>query len=310
MMRILLLLLVAVAAQVVASAQLGNLLSPFAPKDCLNEAKAAVGGTANNPRLVALMNAGVTVPLGTDIIDIGMDASTGKARLWYYVFIASAQDTVAAVPMVRLLVSCQDPTSLAGGGAPEVPIDGVSTIPLPATYVEGAALATALGGNSEYQRFRTAHPDSQPGVTVLTTSTEDALGFPAGTPFWVLNWADVTGGGGVEQPFVCLVHSVTGQTLCGEQIIATVSEVNDPSVFIAPNPVRDNALVNLPTSWIGRSVVIEAVSTSGAMIELSSISALTSPVTTITSSMLSTGAYTLRARTSTEYVVLPMAVIR
>lgn len=311
MMRYLLLLIVAIAAPMIASAQLGDLLAPFAPKDCINDAKTIAGGSANNPRLVTLMNAGLEVPIGDQPVNIGMDTKNGKARLWYYVFIAGPNDTVAAVPMVRLIFACTDPTTLAGDAAPEVPLDGISYIPLPNTYVEGTALSTALNGNSEFQRFKTANPDSQPSVTILSTSTEDAFGFPSGTPFWIMNWADITGGGGgSDVPFVCLVHAVTGQTLCGDQIIATVSEVNDPSVFVAPNPVRDNALVNLPTSWIGRPVVIEAVSTSGAMIELASISALTSPATTINSSMLSTGAYTLRARTSTEYVVLPMAVIR
>lgn len=308
-MRYLLLLIVAIAAPMIASAQLGNLISPFLPNDCLNAAKTAVGGSANSPRLIAILNGNANIQAGSDNIITGMDASTGKARVWYYLFIVSDKDTLAGVPMIRLIGACQDPSSLFGNAQIDAPIEDLTRIPLPTTYIEGTALATALGGNSEYQRYKTAYPDSQPNFTALSTTDVDLFGFPAGTPFWIMNWSAVAGSGS-DVPFVCLVHAVTGQTLCGDQIIATVSEVNDPSVFVAPNPVRDNALVNLPTSWIGRPVVIEAVSTSGAMIELASISALTSPATTINSSMLSTGAYTLRARTSTEYVVLPMSVIR
>jgi len=310
-LRILLSLLVALSLPALASAQLGNPVVPFVPKDCLSDAKKGVGGAAANPRLVALLNAGVQMPLGTGNIDIGMTAKDGKARLWYYVFIAGPTDTVAAVAMVKIpFLACTDPTSLAGGAAPGVPMEGLSLSPLPATYLEGAALATALKGNREFVRFSKAYPDSQPGITILTTSTEDALGFPLGTPFWIMTWTDPTGGAGGGVPFVCIVHSVTGETLCGDQIVATVAEVNDASVFIAPNPVRDNALLNLPISWMGKQVTIEAVSASGAVLELSFINALTSPVTTITTQSLTSGAYTLRAYTSTEFIVLPMSVIR
>ncbi|MCX6139674.1 MAG: hypothetical protein NTX15_02400 [Candidatus Kapabacteria bacterium] len=307
-MRRILVLLLAIATPIVASAQLGNLLVPFAPKDCINDAKTAVGGTANNPRLVALFNAGLSVPLGTDTVNIGMSTKDGKARLWYYVFIASAKDTIAAAPMMRVVFACQDPTSLAGGAAPSVPLDGLSTTPLPAGYKEGSALASALASNTEYMRFTKAHPDSQPGVSVLSTSTEDAFSFPAGTPFWAISWTDINGTG--TDPFICLVHSITGQSLCGDQLTLSVSEIKDVAVYLAPNPVRDNAILNLPISWIGKSVVIEAVSTSGAIIEITSINALASPIATINGSMLSSGAYTLRARTATDYIVLPMSVIR
>lgn len=312
--RILLSLLVAVALPALASAQPGITLLPFVPKDCLSDAKKAVGGAAVNPRLVALINVGVQVPVGTDNIDVGIDTKDGKARFWYYVFIAGPADTVAPVAMVKvqisIVVACVDPATITGGGNPSIPIDELSKAPLPANYIEGSAFANALNGNSEYMRFKTANPDSQPGLAVLTTSTEDLLDFPRGTPIWFLTWTDLTGGGGGAVPFICIVHSVTGATLCGDQIVATVSEVNDASVFIAPNPVRDNALVNLPISWMGKQVTIEAVSTFGAVFELSSISALTSPVTTITTQALSSGAYTLRAHTSTEFIVLPMSVIR
>lgn len=308
-MRILLLIVVACASTMIASAQLGSLVSPFAPTDCLSSAKTAVGGTSNNPRLIAILNANATIPVQSDNVVTGMDASSGKARIWYYLFIASAQDTLAGVPMIKLVGACQDPSALFGNVNVNIPIEELPKIPLPSMFVEGASLATSLGGNSEYQRYRTANPDSQPSLTILTSSDVEVLGFPAATPFWFVNWSIVAGSGS-QQPFSCLVHAVTGQTLCGDQIIATVAEVNDPSVYLAPNPVRDNALLNLPLSWMGRQVTIEAVSTSGTVIELLSINQLPTPVTTINSSMLSTGAYTLRARTATEVVVLPMSVIR
>lgn len=309
MMRRILVLLLALATPIIASAQLGDLLVPFAPKDCINDARGAVGGAGNTPRLIALFSAAVELPLGTDTVNIGMSTKDGKARLWYYVFVASDKDTIAAAPMVRVVFACQDPTSLAGGETPGLPIDGLSTKPLPAGYKEGSALAAALAANSEFTRFTTAYPDTMPGISTLTTSEEDAFSFPAGTPFWVISWIDI-GGVVSGEPFLCLVHSVTGQTLCGDQLVLSVSEINDPSVYIAPNPVRDNAILNLPISWIGKPVVIEAVSTSGAIIEIMSVGALTSPVTTINGSNLTSGAYTLRARTATDYIVLPMSVIR
>ncbi len=308
-MRYLLLIAIIVCAPMFAFAQLGALLVPFAPKDCYNDARSAAGGNANNARLVALMNAGIQVPLGTDVVDIGMSAKDGKARLWYYVFIAGPKDTVVAVPMVRLVFACQDPTSLAGGASVDIPLDGLSNTPLPAGYREGAALTTALSGNAEYQRFKVSYPDSQPGITILTTSTEDAFSFPAGTALWAISWTDAASGGASE-PFTCLVHSMTGKTLCGSELALSVAETNDPSVYLAPNPARDNAMLNLPLSWMGLQVVIEAISSTGSLIELSTINALPSPLTSINTSFLASGAYTVRARIATEYVVLPISVIR
>ncbi len=311
-MRLLTTLFVAIAAPIIASAQLGNLVVPFAPKDCLNDAKTAVGGAANNPRLVTLANAGVQVPVGTDVIDLGMSLTDGKGRAWFYVFIAGPQDTVASVAMVRAVFVCQDPSAL-GGGPIDIPAgEEFPAIPLPANYIEGQALANAVNGNDEYKKFKAAYPDSLPGLTVLTTSTEDALGFPSGTPFWILNWADIAGGGGgiPGEPFVCLVHATTGQTLCGSEITLSVEELRDPNVFVAPNPVRDNAMVNLPMAWIGQRVVIEAVNTSGDAVEIATINALSSPAFSFNASTLASGAYTLRARTATSFIVLPLSVIR
>ncbi|MBC8124304.1 MAG: hypothetical protein H7X70_01100 [Candidatus Kapabacteria bacterium] len=308
-MRHLFLIAILFCAPMLAFAQIGALLVPFAPKDCINDARGAAGGIPNNARLVGLMNAGLQVPLGTDVVDIGMNSKDGKARLWYYVFIAGPNDTVAAVPMVRLVFACQDPTSLAGGASVDVPLDGISNTPLPSGYREGPALATALSGNAEYQRFKVSYPDSQPGISILTTSTEDAFSFPSGTAFWAVSWTDAVSGG-VSEPFTCLVHAMTGQTLCGNELALSVAETNDPTVYLAPNPARDNAVLNLPLSWMGRHVVIEAISSTGSFIELSSINALPTPITSINTSLLASGAYTVRARTATEYVVLPMSVIR
>ncbi len=309
-MRLLTTVVVALALPVLASAQLGSLLVPFAPKDCMNDARNAVGGSANNPRLITLLNAGVEVPLGQETIDLGMSLSDGKARAWYYVFIAGPQDTVASVAMVRAVFACQDPSALAGGAIDTPPLEDFPAIPLPGTYVEGQQLANAIAGNDEYKKFKAVYPDSMPGFTVLTTSTEDALGFPTGTPFWILNWSDVAGGGIPGEPFLCLVHAVTGQTLCGDQITLSVEELRDPTVFLAPNPVRDNAMLNLPASWIGKPVIIEAVNTSGDVVNVASIPALASPVFTFNAGVLASGAYTLRARTESAFIVLPMSVVR
>ncbi len=303
-------LLVALFLPLVAYAQLGAVLVPFAPKDCFNDAKNIVGA-GNNPRLVALVNPGLTVPIGTDNVSIGLSTKDGKARAWFYVFISGPQDTIASVAMVRAVAFCQDPSALVGGAFDPPEADDFPTIPLPANFVEGQALATALNGNAEFKKFSSAHPDSMPGVSVLTTSPEAGLGFPANTPFWVLNWTDLANPNpGGQEPFICLVHATTGQTLCGQEITLSVSELNDPSVFLAPNPVRDNALFNLPIAWIGRPVDIDAVSTSGSIIPLMQIGNMSSPAVAINASQLGSGAYMLRARSGNSQVLLPMTVLR
>lgn len=299
-----------------ASAQF-DLLSPFAPKDCLSAARNAAGGAAANARLVSLISIGF--PVGVDStappIDLSMNPKDGKARLWVYAFIAGATDSVVTVPMVRLIIACQDARTLLGGGGqePDIPIDGIGTIPLPTNYIEGSGLASRLNGNADYQQFRTAYPDSTPSLVVLTTSPEEAFGFPAQTPFWLINWAPFGEDPGMDStsvPFVCLVHATTGETICGADIFTSVQEVEDGHVMLAPNPSVDHTTISLPASWLGSVVNVDAVSPSGQIINLASTMQVASPLITVSTTSLATGAYMLRVHTSNANVVLPLRVVK
>jgi hypothetical protein len=216
--------------------------------------------------------------------------------------------------MVRLIFACQDARTLLGGGQePDIPVDGIGNIPLPSNYIEGSNLATRLNGNANYQQFRTAHPDSTPSFVVLTTSPEEAFGFPAQTPFWLINWAPFDGGPGLDSttvPFVCLVHATTGETICGIDIFTSVQEVEDGVVMLAPNPSTDHTTVSLPTSWVGSFVTIEAIDPSGQVTTLTSNLPVASPVVSVSTSTLATGAYMLRVYSSNANVVLPLRVVK
>lgn len=315
MKRFLLSAVVCILAVSSGSAQF-DLLAPFAPKDCLSGARTAAGGAAANPRLVSLISIGI--PVGVDStappIDLSMNPKDGKARLWVYAFITGATDSVVTVPMVRLVFACQDARTLLGGGQePDIPVDGIGNIPLPTTYVEGAGLASRLNADANYQQFRTMYPDSTPSLVVLTTSPEEAFGFPAQTPFWLINWAPFIADPGMDStlvPFVCLVHATTGETICGVDIFTSVQEVNDGVVMLAPNPSADYTTVTLPATWVGSVVSIDAISPSGQVVSLSSGVQVASPVVTVSTAALSSGAYMLRVHTPQANVVLPLRVVK
>lgn len=316
MLRLLLTTLICLVAVSHGSAQF-DLLAPYAPKDCFSAARNAAGGAGANARLVSLISIGI--PVGVDStappIDLSMNPADGKARLWVYAFVTGPTDSVVTVPMVRILIACQDARTLLGGGEePDIPVDGIGNVPLPANYIEGANLASRLNGNANYQQFRTAYPDTTPSFVVLTTSPEEAFGFPAQTPFWLINWApfDVGGPNGnpTGDPFVCLVHATTGETICGTEIFTSVEEVEDGVAMLAPNPSIDQTMISLPPTWVGSIVRIDAISASGEITTLQTATQVASPVITVSTSSLAAGAYMLRAHTSTANVMLPLRVVK
>jgi len=298
-----------------ASAQF-DLLAPFAPRDCFSAARNAAGGAAANARLVSLISLGLPIPVDPTAppIDLSLNPRDGRARLWIYAFIAGANDSVVTIPMVRLLIACQDARTLLGGGEePDIPIDGIGNVPLPSNYIEGSNLANRLSGNANYQQFRTAHPDSTPSFVLLTMSPEEAFGFPAQTPLWVINWSPFDGGPNLDStvaPFICLVHATTGETICGVDIFTSVQEVEDGAVMLAPNPSTDHATVSLPPSWIGSFVTIEAIDPSGQVTTLNSNLPVASPIVSVSTSTLAAGAYMLRVHSSNANVVLPLRVVK
>jgi hypothetical protein len=315
MKHLALLLTVGILAITGASAQF-DLLAPFAPRDCFSAARNAAGGAAANARLVSLISVGFPIPVDSTAppIDLSLNPRDGRARLWIYAFIAGANDSVVTVPMVRLLIACQDARTLLGGGEePDIPIDGIGNIPLPSNYIEGSNLANRLNGNANYQQFRTAHPDSTPSFVLLTMSPEEAFGFPAQTPLWLINWSPFDGEPNLDStgaPFVCLVHATTGETICGVDIFTSVQEVEDGAVMLAPNPSTDHTTVSLPTSWVGSFVTIEAIDPSGQVTTLNSNLPVASPIVSVSTSTLAAGAYMLRVHSSNANVVLPLRVVK
>lgn len=314
MNRFLLLLVLGTLAVSSASAQF-DLIAPFAPRDCIASARSAAGGSAANPRLVAIASIGTNFPVDSvRTIDLSMSLRDGRSRLWAYFFITGANDSIVVVPMVRLLFLCQDPRSLLGGGEIEIPIENIVATPLPASYIEGAGLVSRLNSNADFQQFRTAYPDSVPSLVALSTSPVEAFGFPAQTPFWLLTWesGDSPGGGTdtTALPFVCLVHATTGETICGVDIFTSVQEVNDGVVMLAPNPAVDNTVITIPASWVGSVISVDAVSPSGQVVTLMSNVRVASPVLSVSTSDLATGAYMLRVHTDRENVLLPLRVVR
>lgn len=293
-----------------------DLLAPFAPRDCFSAARNAAGGASANARLVSLISIGF--PLAVDStappIDLSLNPKDGKARLWIYAFVAGANDSVITIPMVRLIIACQDGRTLLGGGQQvDIPIDGIGNIPLPSNYIEGSNLANRLNGNANYQQFRTAHPDSTPSFVVLTMSPEEAFGFPAQTPLWLINWSPFDGEPDLDStgaPFVCLVHATTGETICGVDIFTSVQEVEDGAVMLAPNPSTDHTTVSLPTSWVGSFVTIEAIDPSGQVTTLNSNLPVASPIVSVSTSTLAAGAYMLRVHSPVANVVLPLRVVK
>lgn len=292
-----------------ATAQIENLLAPFSPKDCESSARTRANNAGGNAKLIGLINIGLSVPLNDVMIDIGLNSSDGKAKGWYYIFTASPMDTVVFVPMIRLASICQDPTFL---GLPPADFDSAdfSKSPIPSGYVEGKGLSDALKKSAQFVGFRTMHPDSQPSLSILTSTPEEILGFPINTPFWLLNWGPLGQDPGSNEFFQCIVHAVTGQAFCGDELITGVSEIADANVFVAPNPVRDHANFGVPVSWIGQVVQIEMVDMSGRSVYSHTSQAITVPLISINTSELPTGSYVTRISTRSQGMTVNLRVIK
>lgn len=80
-------------------------------------------------------------------------------------------------------------------------------------------------------------------------------------------------------------------------------------VMLAPNPAADNTVISIPASWVGSAVSVDAVSPSGQVITLMNSVRVASPVMSVSTSDLATGAYMLRVHTDRENVLLPLRVV-
>lgn len=277
----------------------------YLPRACEATAKVAIDG-ATDGVVVGILAAGVEIPLGTTPLFIGMDLDAGTAPVWIYLVYSQQLDTVAVVPLIRLLGSCSAPP-VDPGDLSDLGTEDFGRLPLPAGYLQGTDMTNKLKANADFIKFNAAHPDSQPTVSAISTSTEEFLDFPTGTPFWSLLWIPA---GGEGFPFTCLVHAVDGTTIClGEEIMSVANEARDAGFSVAPNPSSEDAVITLPMSWVGSSVTVDAVDATGRIVNITNTSSLTYPQVFINTGNLSSGMWSLRISNHTAQQVLPLSVL-
>ncbi len=296
-------LLVAAFMWTAASAQL---FTGYQPQQCLTSAKASIEG-ASDGEVIAILSVGTTIELGPAPLNIGMDLANGTSPLWLYLVYSQSLDTVAVVPFIRVLGSCTAPP--LGDVAPDFgDTEGLRLVPVPANFVQGAALITALDANGDYAAWKAAHPDSTPTITMLATSDEEAFGFPAGTPFWVMNWISNEPD---ALPFICLVHATTSQTICfGEEIVSVDDQGKDGLFAMAPNPASDDLVISLPASWLNRPVSVEAVNVTGQRVVLRDLSPTAGPQVFVSTHTLNTGTWMVRITDGRVVSTMPLVIAR
>jgi hypothetical protein len=298
----LVILLLLAALTTTVSAQLS--LPGYLPQQCATSASRSIEG-ATDGTIVGILAVGIPLPLGGTELNIGMSMDDGRSSAWIYLVRSEALDTVAATPLIRLLGSCTPP-----------PIDGfdpgafgdlgdVPTTPLPTTFIQGSELVGAVKANADYRDWAVAHPDSAPSFVVLSVADDQLPIFPAGTPFWLLNWIPGGFGGGPGGPggpggadggvFVCVVNAQSGETLCfGEEVTSVQERHTDVRLAVAPNPAYDIATITVPESWLGTTVSISATDVSGRTVPLLSNVTVRASSIMVPTSPLSTGVWSVR----------------
>lgn len=289
---------------VTSSMVMSQLVSPYLPKDCQASATTAATQVAPDAMLVAIATFSAKVPVATATIEVGMNLTDGKSAAWAYVFHSAAKDTFIISPFIRLFGSCA-PISLPAGSLPGgVGPGDVGLKEVPANYLQGTALLTALGKDGDYAAYHTAHPDSLPSFSVMSSSVDSVLDFPAGTPFWTLIWQ---GSGGLT----CFVHAETGQTICSAIPITTsvTEQLLSNTVVISPNPAHDVAAISVPLDWVGRSVEIDVIDAMGSTVNASSVASAT-PVMVMGTTTLTNGSYMIRLRTQNTVVLQRLVIVK
>lgn len=286
-----------------ASAQLQP--PAFLPRDCQSAAVSQVASTLPNASVVAIATVAVQIPFGGTSLSIGIDLTNGRSEMWAYSLYSPQLDSSVLIPMVRLF-TCSDLRTLFPGELP-APDELDATTPLPATYLQGTDLISALNGNSTYAQYRASFPDSIPAAVVLANTPEEVGTYPAGTPFWILLFAGET----AAENMTCLVHATDGFVECIRIPVSTVNEITGTSlqVTVAPNPASDVALVSIPTEWSGRRVDLVVVDAAGR--EVSSYSVVASaPQLLLPVQKLVSGSYSIRVQSRNEVLRAPFHVVR
>lgn len=293
----------------------------YGPSECMGTAKRAISG-ASDAAVVAALTIGLDLPLGESAIPLGMSTKDGKSPLWIYIVRSEALDTVAFVPLIRLIACIAPPI--------DIPIPGIDPglfgdVAIPNTYASGSTLITALRKNATFEAFRKQYPDSSATFAMISGSPIGAgTGTPISGAFWILTWGGLLGGGtgggnggpgggfGGNAGLTCLHSIETGETFCFDStgVSSVADEAAAQGFSFAPNPAHDMGAVTVPSSWIGTVASVEAVDAAGTTMIIdpsARIDAMTMPIN-LTS--LPTGVYTLRLRTPRMTARLPVAIVR
>lgn len=278
----------------------------YLPSECRTSAVSSFTG-ANDAEAVAIGCFGQKfegIP-GTTL-NLGMDMTTGAAPLWFYVVGSESLDTAIGTALIRVANSCTTPPI---GEVPEAVEPGdYANGPLPSSFIEGEDLIAKLMGNASYVAFRNKHSDSVPTLVILAVSPEESVYFPANSPLWVFSWMSASQ---TEQPFMCLVHATTGTTVCisGTETSTQDSEANLAGYYVFPNPASTSAMLAVPTSLLGSTVSVDAVSVTGQRLSLGSSQVVSIPMP-INTANLTPGLWSIVVSSETSLQVLPLTITR
>lgn len=290
----------------------------YAPKDCFNTAIKSISG-ATDAKVVGVLAVGVDVPLGATPINIGMSAKDGKATMWIYLVRSTEKDTVAFVPLIRLLGSCNPPPI-------DIPADAFDPADapqgaVPADFTQGAALITALGKDAKFARFKTAYPDSNASLAILSVSEAGTggIGIGDGNVFWLLTWSAFvdsvqtdSNGNGPDPGLTCIHNITTGETFCfdSSDVTGIADEALSQGFAVAPNPASDQAALTVPSSWSGTNVSITAIDMTGRVYPMGDMIRLDGIALPLNLSGLPSGMYTLQLQRTGASIAIPMSVVR
>lgn len=311
------LLVMLVIGAVSASAQFS--FPTYAPKDCYSTAQKAITG-ATDGKVVGILAVGVDVPLGTTPINIGMSAKDGKASMWIYLVRSAEKDTVAFVPLIRFLTSCTPPPI-------EIPADAFDPADapksaIPADFTQGAGLITALSKDAKFSRFRTAYPDSNASLAILSVSEDGNggnIGIGNGNIFWLLTWSAFvdsvvvdTNNNGPDPGLTCIHNVTTGETFCfdSSDVTGIADEALAQGFAIAPNPAYDMAALTVPNSWMGTFATITAIDMTGRIYTIGNNVRLDGIALPLDVSAFPPGMYTLHVQRQGASIAIPMSVVR
>lgn len=305
----------AILGAATASAQFS--FPTYAPKDCYSAAQRSITG-ATDANVVGVVAVGVDVPLGATPINIGMSAKDGRATMWVYLVRSAEKDTIAFVPLIRLLGSCNPPPIPIPDDVFD-PADAPTT-PLPADFTQGAALITALSKDAKFSRFRTAYPDSNASLAILSVSEAGSVvDIPLGNVFWLMTWSSFvdsvevdTTGNTPDVGLTCIHNVTTGETFCfdSSDVTSIADEALAQGFAVAPNPASDMGALSVPGSWIGTHATITAVDMTGRIYPMGDHVRFDGPALPLNVSSLPAGMYTLLLQREGASIAIPMSVVR